>query len=192
MCGAGAAGFSARKGRGPRSTPLAARLCRRRQGAGYVRRLYRLGEADDHVALRLSEVRVTLDDWKPALVDGFRGRGARAALDREPASRRKARSAYKARSSSLTFAGTCTTTLPEAHGKVRGAGIELAAFSFAKDFDTDFQIANDEVRVKTLHATYGHAAVTVEDVTVVRPLAPGSSNSSAENVESRGLRFPKT
>jgi translocation and assembly module TamB len=45
-----------------------------------------------------------------------------------------------------------------------------------------------EVRAHTLHATYGHAAVTVEDATV-RPLAPGVP-LHVRRFESRGLRFP--
>ncbi|HEX4339411.1 MAG TPA: translocation/assembly module TamB domain-containing protein [Polyangiaceae bacterium] len=77
--------------------------------------------------------------------------------------------------------------LPEIRGKVRGEGIEMGVYKFAQAFDGDVDIKGTEVKVKTLHATYGHANVTLEGLTL-HPMAPGVPLRIAR-VDSRGLRF---
>ncbi|HEX3595208.1 MAG TPA: hypothetical protein VHU80_08910, partial [Polyangiaceae bacterium] len=77
--------------------------------------------------------------------------------------------------------------LPEVRGKVRGEGIEMGVYKFAQAFDGDLEIKGTEVKVKTLHATYGHASVTVDGLTL-HPLVPGVPLRIAR-VDSRGLHF---
>jgi translocation and assembly module TamB len=144
-----------------------------------------LGDADPgRVAVRLSEVRATLDrDMKPVLIDGH-------AVVRAPVS-------LANRVASGPFRGwvgvvadvrwDARRDLPEVHGKIRGGGIEMDKFKFAKDFDGDVEITGDEVRVSTLHATYGHAAATVEGFSI-RPLAYGVP-MHIRRVDSKGLRW---
>ena len=145
----------------------------------------RLGEADPgHLALRLSEVRAVLDGGKPVLASGH-------VVARAPASlaNRFVKGPFRGWVGlTADIRWDARADLPEVRGKVRGGGVEMGAFKFVKDFDAEVEMQGGVVRVPVLHATYGHAAVTVEDFTM-RPLAPGIP-MRLRKVDSRGLRFP--
>jgi translocation and assembly module TamB len=145
----------------------------------------RLGDADaGRIALRLSEVRVTLDDGKPVLANGHVILRAPLAI-----ANRFVKGPFRGWvSAAADVRWDAKADLPEVHGKLRGAGMEMSFFKFANDFDADVEIVGDEVRARTLHATYGHAAVTIEDVTL-KPFAPGIP-IHVRHADTRGLRFP--
>ncbi|HEX7668897.1 MAG TPA: translocation/assembly module TamB domain-containing protein, partial [Polyangiaceae bacterium] len=145
----------------------------------------RLGDTDaGRVALRLSEVRLTLDDAKPVLANGH-------VILRAPLgiANRFVKGPFRGWvSAAADVRWDKKADLPEVHGKLRGGGIEMSFFKFAKDFDADIDIVGNEIRAHTLHATYGHASVTIEDVTL-RPLAPGIP-LRVRRADTHGLRFP--
>lgn len=129
----------------------------------------RAGEADPgRVAVRLSEVRVVLDGQKPALYDGH-------VVARAPLSiaNRFAKGPFRG------WVGVVADVrydphadLPEVRGKVRGSGLEMGLYRFAKDFESEVDITGDEVSLRNLRGTYGHADIMADEVRV-RPLAPG-------------------
>lgn len=175
---------------------------RMERGSALVRRLSLVGVADadpnegtlgschtgendpGRVAVRLSEVRAVLDDAKPSLIDGHVVARAPLAI-----ANRFAKGPFRGW---VGFAGDvrwdAQKDLPEVRAKIRGGGVEMGAYKFAKTFDGDLDVSRDEIRVKTLHATYGHANVLVEGL-AVRPLAKGVP-LRIHRVETHGLRFP--
>ena len=136
------------------------------------------------VELRVSEGRVALGKkWKPTLATGHVV--TRVPLD---IANRFAKGPFRG------WAGLAADVrwdphadLPELRGKIRGEGVEMSFYKFSQAFDGDVEIKNGEVRVKTLHATYGHANVTVDGLTL-RPFAPGIP-LRISRVDSRGLHF---
>src|SRR6185295_3076903 len=117
----------------------------------------KLGEADPgRVALRLSGVRVVLDDGqKPVLYDGH-------VVARAPLSvvNRFAKGPFRG------WAGVVADVrydphadLPEVRGKVRGGGIQMAEYDFVKNFEADVDITGDEVKLANLRGVYGHADI---------------------------------
>lgn len=144
-----------------------------------------LGEADPgRVSVKLSEVRATLDGGKPVQIDGQITARAPLAI-----AGRFAKGPFRGWVSVAADVRWDTQQgLPEVHGKISGAGIEMAEYRFVKDFDGDVEIVGDEVRVGTLHATYGHAAVVAEGFTM-RPTAAGVP-MRVRKVDAHGLRFP--
>jgi translocation and assembly module TamB len=145
----------------------------------------KLGEGDPaRVALRLSEVRVVLDDsQKPVLYDGH-------VVARAPLSlvNRVAKGPFRG------WAGVVADVrydphadLPEVRGKVRGSGIDMAAYHFVKDFEADVDITGDEVRVSNLRGGYGHADVHADEVRI-RPLVPGVP-MRVHRFEAKNLRW---
>lgn len=144
-----------------------------------------LGDADPaRVAVRLSEVRVTLDQGKPVLADGH-------VVTRVPL-------AVANRFAPGPFTGWVSAVadvrwdakgdLPDLRGRIKGGDLGMGVYKFATDVDGEVEIASGEIRVKTLHATYGHATATVEDVSV-KPLADGLP-LRVRRLDSKGLRFP--
>ncbi len=172
------------------------------KGTALVRRLSLVGAIDDdekpstfgscrggetdpsRVLVRLSEVRMVLDDYKPALFDGH-------VVMRAPLSiaNRFAKGPFRGWVGLVADAryDVHGVGLPEMRGKLKGGGIEMAAYRFAKDFDADVELVNDEVRVRSMHATYGHADVQIDGLTV-KPRAPGVP-LLIHRTDSRGLRW---
>lgn len=145
----------------------------------------KLGEGDPaRVALRLSEVRVVLDDaQKPVLYDGH-------VVARAPLSlvNRVAKGPFRG------WAGVVADVrydphadLPEVRGKVRGSGIEMGEYRFVNDLEADVEITGDEVRTTNVRGKYGHAEIQADDVRI-RPLAPGVP-MRVHRFETRNLRW---
>jgi translocation and assembly module TamB len=143
------------------------------------------GETDPgRVAVRLSEVRVVLDELRPVLFDGHVVLRAPLAI-----ANRFVKGPFRGWIGAVADVRyDVNADLPELRGKVRGGGVEMAEYRFAKDFDADVEIGGGEIRAKTVRATYGHATVLVEGVSV-RPLAAGVP-IRLKRMDARGLRFP--
>lgn len=150
-------------------------------------------EADpNRVAVRLSEVRVVLDDGEPVLADGHVVLRAPAVIGN-----RFAKGPFLGWvGAALDVRWDKRAKIPDVRGKVRGGGLAMGVsasyagrpmYTFPEAFDTELEIVGGEIRARNMHATYGHAAVTLESATV-RPNDPGVP-LHVTRVDSRGLRF---
>jgi translocation and assembly module TamB len=175
-----------------------------------VRRLSLLGTADadlspgtrgrcpstdadpNRVAVRLSEVRVVLDDGKPVLADGHAVLRAPASIANRFAKGRF----YGWVGAAVDVRWDAKADLPEVRGKIRGGALAMGKspryegrpeYSFPETFDSEVEITGGEIRARNMHATYGHATVVLESATV-RPNDPGVP-LHITRVDSRGLRF---
>ncbi len=168
-----------------------------------IRRLSALGVADldaksgtlpacdserDDVAgralLRLSQVRVSLRKGELPLIDGHVALRAPLGVVNRFARARPLRGF-------VSFAGDVRYDgrhkLPEVHGKLTGAGIELGHFRIAKKLDLDLNVADDVVSIPRSQMEFADGDVSLKNARI-DPFAPGMS-VRVERVDSKSMTF---
>jgi translocation and assembly module TamB len=129
----------------------------------------------NHVALRLSQLRVKKRPGEAPLIDGHVVARAPVGLTNRFV-RMPALFGWVAFAGDVRYDGR--SRLPEVRGRLRGADIQLDVYRLAKKLDAAFEISGDRIDVSRMETGFAEGTLVVTDARI-EPLAKGAPITAA-------------